>query len=119
MPNSGGRSPSISGGKPILVNSSHEENQARAVEKILAGEDADMVDMTVGELRSQKDRKSKSQESCAYHSSFLGGLKNLSELTRWGFDRFCDVGGSGEILLATCRDRESWYGSKKSEGLFG
>ena len=56
MPNSAGRSPSISEGKPNLVNSSHDENQARAVERILAGEDADMVDMTMGELRSQQER---------------------------------------------------------------
>jgi len=56
MPNSAGTSPSISEGKPNLVNSSHDENQARAVEKILGGEDADMVDMTMAQLRSQKDR---------------------------------------------------------------
>jgi regulator of sirC expression with transglutaminase-like and TPR domain len=33
----------------------HDEKQARALEEILAGDDADMVDLTVRELRSQKD----------------------------------------------------------------
>jgi len=56
MPNNAGRSPWISEDKTSLMNSSHDENQARAVEKILSGEDAEMVDMTMAQLRSQKDR---------------------------------------------------------------
>lgn len=37
------------------MNAPHDEKQARAVEKILAGDDADMADLTLRELRSQKD----------------------------------------------------------------
>jgi len=36
------------------MNAPHDEKQARAVEKILAGDDADMADLTLRELRSQK-----------------------------------------------------------------
>jgi len=37
------------------MNAPHDQKQARAVEKILAGDDADMADLTLRELRSQKD----------------------------------------------------------------
>ena len=37
------------------MNAPHDEKQARAVEKILAGDDVDMADLTMRELRSQKD----------------------------------------------------------------
>lgn len=37
------------------MNAPHDEKQARAVEKILAGDDADMADLTLQELRSQKE----------------------------------------------------------------
>lgn len=37
------------------MNAPHDEKQARAVEKILAGDDADMADLTLRELRAQKD----------------------------------------------------------------
>jgi len=39
----------------MAVNAPHDEKQARAVEKILAGDDADMADLTMRELRSQKE----------------------------------------------------------------
>ena len=37
------------------MNAPHDEKQARAVEKILSGDDADMADLTIRELRSQKE----------------------------------------------------------------
>jgi len=37
------------------MNAPHDEKQARAVENILAGDDADLADLTLRELRSQKE----------------------------------------------------------------
>lgn len=37
------------------MSAPHDEKQARAVEKILSGDDADMADLTIRELRSQKE----------------------------------------------------------------
>jgi regulator of sirC expression with transglutaminase-like and TPR domain len=38
------------------VSAPHEANQAKAVERILAGEDSDLADLTIREIRSQQDR---------------------------------------------------------------
>ncbi|MEY5062245.1 MAG: hypothetical protein RLZZ112_209 [Verrucomicrobiota bacterium] len=38
------------------MSAPHEANQAKAVEKILAGEDADLADLTIREIRSQEGR---------------------------------------------------------------
>ncbi len=38
------------------MSSPHEANQAKAVERILAGEDSDLADLTIREIRSQQDR---------------------------------------------------------------
>jgi len=50
----GAKSRCSSRGKKV-VNASHDEKQARAVERILAGDDADMAELTMRELRSQKE----------------------------------------------------------------
>jgi len=39
----------------MQMNAPHDEKQARALEKILAGDDADMADLTLRELRAQKE----------------------------------------------------------------
>ena len=38
------------------MSAPHEANQAKAVEKILAGEDSDLADLTIREIRSQEQR---------------------------------------------------------------
>ena len=38
------------------MNSPHEAQQAKAVEKIFAGDDADLADLTIREIRSQEER---------------------------------------------------------------
>jgi regulator of sirC expression with transglutaminase-like and TPR domain len=38
------------------VSAPHEANQAKAVERILAGEDSDLADLTIREIRSQEER---------------------------------------------------------------
>ena len=38
------------------MSAPHEANQAKAVERILAGEDSDLADLTIREIRSQQDR---------------------------------------------------------------
>ena len=38
------------------MSAPHEANQAKAVERILAGEDADLADLTIREIRSQEQR---------------------------------------------------------------
>jgi len=51
---SGVKSPYNSRAK-VRMNAPHDEKQARALEKILAGDDADMADLTLRELRAQKE----------------------------------------------------------------
>ena len=38
------------------MSAPHEANQAKAVERILAGEDSDLADLTIREIRSQEER---------------------------------------------------------------
>lgn len=38
------------------MSAPHEANQAKAVERILAGDDSDLADMTIREIRSQEER---------------------------------------------------------------
>jgi len=56
MRHSGAKFPFNSRGKP--VSALREANQAKAVERILAGEDSDLADLTIREIRSQEERYS-------------------------------------------------------------
>lgn len=54
MPRSGATFPCSSRGRS--VNPPHEAPQAKAVEKIFAGDDSDLADLTIREIRAQEDR---------------------------------------------------------------
>lgn len=54
MPRSGGKSPCSS--RVDAVSAPHEAQQAQAVKKIFAGDDSDLADLTIREIRSQEER---------------------------------------------------------------